>query len=226
MFKTLGKSVRRQFLTGLLVVTPVAVTIFFIRFLFGFMDGLFGPALARFIGVRIPGLGIIFTLLAIFLVGLLTANFVGKKLVEIGETLVTRLPIVKTIYSSSKQLIEALFLPASHAFKRVVLVEFARQGSFTVAFVTNSITLELSGGEKKELVSVFIPSTPLPTTGWVFLVFAENVIDLPISVEAGFRLVVSGGIATPPELSQIGKELGKFKGIFLGPVEGPGRVRD
>ncbi len=223
MFKTLGRSVRRQFLTGLLVVTPLAVTIFFIRFLFGFMDGLFGPALARFIGVKIPGLGIIFTLVAIFLVGLLTANFVGKKLVVIGEALVTRLPIVKTIYSSSKQLIEALFLPASHAFKRVVLVEFARQGSFTVAFVTNSITLELPGGEKKELVSVFIPSTPLPTTGWVFLVFADNVINLPISVEAGFRLVISGGIVSPPGLSEIGKELSGGKFAFLGPVGGPGQ---
>ena len=226
MFKTLGKSVRRQFLTGLLVVTPLAVTIFFIRFLFGFMDGLLGPALARFIGVKIPGLGIIFTLLAIFLVGLLTANFVGRKLVVIGEALVTRLPIVKTIYSSSKQLIEALFLPASHAFNRVVLVEFARQGSFVVAFVTNSTTLEFPGGEKKELVSVFIPSTPLPTTGWVFLVFAENVIDLPISVEAGFRLVVSGGIVSHPGLHKLAQEFSKRKEFFLGPVEGPGRVKD
>jgi uncharacterized membrane protein len=226
MFKTLGRSLRRRFLTGLLVVTPLAVTIFFIRFLFGFMDGLFGPVLAKYIGVKIPGLGIISTLVLIFLVGLLTANFVGRKIVEIGEALVSRLPIVKTIYSSSKQLIEALFLPASHAFKRVVLVEFARQGSFVIAFVTNSISLDLPGGEKKELLSLFIPSTPLPTTGWVFMVLADNVIDLPMSVEAGFRLVISGGIVTPPEMDRLSQELKDKGGLFLGSVGGLGGVKD
>lgn len=216
MLEKLGKSLRRRFFTGLLVVTPVAITIFFIRFLFGFMDGLLGPVLTRVLGFHLPGLGIISTVVIIFLVGLATANFVGKKMVWAGEALVTRLPLIKTIYTSSKQLAEAIFLPHKDTFKRVVLVEYPRKGSYALGFVTSSFTLELAPGEKKEVASVFVPSTPIPTTGWVLILPAEELIPMSFSVEAGFRLIISGGVINPLESASLGAYGRPERAIFSG----------
>lgn len=197
MMEGLKKHLKRKFLTGLLVVIPIVVTVLVIRFLFTFMDGLLGPAIARLLGFKVPGLGIIATLIIIFLVGLAVTNYLGTKMMQVGESLVARLPLIKTVYSSAKQLVEAIFLPGKDAFKRVVLVEFPRKEIYAVGFVTNTMTLELGAGEKRELASVFIPSVPLPTTGWMLLVPKEDLIPAPFSVETGIRMIISGGVVSP-----------------------------
>ena len=201
MLGALRKDLRRRFITGLLVITPLAITIFFIKFLFTIMDGILGPLISRVLGIHVPGLGVLATLVLIFLAGIATTNFLGRKVVEVGETILERVPLVKTIYSGSKQLVEALFVKGKDSsMRRLVMVEWPRKGSYSIGFMTNIISLDVGGGERKELVSVFIPTVPNPTTGFVFLLPKEDIIPLPFSMESGVKLIMSGGLAVPSEL--------------------------
>ncbi len=197
MLEGLGRDLRRRFFTGLLLVTPLAITIFFIKFLFNLMDGLLGPVITRILGIHIPGLGVISTLVIIFLAGITCTNFIGRRLVQRGEALLARLPIVKTIYLGSKQLIEGAALPERKSFKQVVLVEWPSKSSQAIGFVTNTVNMEMGHGEKREVLAVFIPTTPIPATGFTLFLNQEEVVPLPYTVEEGIQIVISGGIAIP-----------------------------
>jgi uncharacterized membrane protein len=163
------------------------------------LDGLLGPPLQHLIGHEIPGIGIVATLVLIFLAGFLTSNLVGSRLYGIAELFFIRAPIVRTVYSAAKQFVEAIAVPAKKSFERVVLVQYPRPGSYALGFVSKSIALA-GHPSRTELVAVFIPSTPTPFTGFALLLPPEEIIPLELSIEDGVKFIVSGGIASPEKL--------------------------
>jgi len=211
--KKLNTALRRYFLSGILVIVPLIITIWVLRFLFGKIDGLLSPYLTEVLGYKIPGLGIVATIILIFLAGFLTASVIGSRLFKIWEIFWIKTPLVRTIYGSSKRLVEALTTTEKESCKQVVLVEFPRRGMFCLGFMTKEITLERKD-TKGELVAVYIPSTPTPFSGWTMLFPKEDVVPLDMTVEEGIKFFVSGGIAAPEKLTH--KDISKLanKGSF------------
>jgi uncharacterized membrane protein len=193
-------ALRRYFLSGILVIVPLIITILVLRFLFENIDGLLSPLLTKLLKHHIPGLGIIATIILIFVAGFFTANVIGSRLFRIWEIFWIKTPLVRTIYGASKQLVEALTTSDKKSFKQVVLVEFPRKGMFSLGFLTSQIELERKE-TKDELVAVFIPSTPTPFTGWTMLFPKNDVIPLDMTVEKGIEFFVSGGIVAPEKLT-------------------------
>lgn|SRR5574341_195118 len=193
------KTIRRQFLSGVLVIVPIILTYIVLRFLFSSVDNLLSPLVTQIIGKEIPGLGIVATIVIIFVAGILTTYLGRSRLFNIWELFFIKTPLVRTIYSASKQLIEGITLPDKKAFQQVVLVEYPRQGVYNLGFVSNRIENQISQPQT-ELIAVFIPTTPTPFTGFVALFPKEQVLALDISIEEGIKYFVSGGIAAPKKL--------------------------
>jgi len=189
---------RNIFITGLLTITPLVVTVWVLGFLFRTVDGILAPILDRAFGRHIPGLGFVLTLVLIYLVGLVMTNLVGQKLVAAGERILTRVPIVKGIYGGSKQLVDAVSLPTKGNFTTVVLVEYPRREMYMIGFITrqDSGTLE-DTGRIDTLTNVFIPNTPNPASGRFVMVPNRDLIPVSISVEEGLKLIISGGFVSP-----------------------------
>jgi len=187
---------RRYFLGGILVIVPLIITYLVLSFLIVKVDGLLSPFITGLINYKIAGLGLVATIVLIFLAGFLTANVIGSRLFRIWEIFLIKTPLVRTIYGSSKQLIEAITVTEKHSFERVVLVEFPRKGMFCLGFVTKKIKTDF-GGEPGVLVAVYIPSTPAPFSGWTMLFRKDEVTPLDMTVEQGIKFFVSGGIAAP-----------------------------
>ncbi len=197
---------KRLFLTGLVLLVPVALSAWVLLALFNWMDGIFAPRIQALLdplmpGFYIPGLGAILTVLLIFALGWVSSNVIGRRIVAWGERVIARIPIAGSIYSASKTVMEAVSQDQSEAFKRVVLIEYPRRGLFAVAFVTSSGRWPAVHERTADILMVFVPSTPNPTSGFVLMIPRDQAIDLPISVEAGIRMVISGGIVTPRELA-------------------------
>jgi uncharacterized membrane protein len=186
--------VRRHLTAGILLIVPVAVTAAVLRFLFGLFDDWMQPLASRLFGHPIPGLGLLLTVVLVWVTGVLSANFAGKKLLELFDRVLENLPLVKTVYSASKQLVEAVSPGGRRAFRRVVLVEFPKKGTFALGFVTGDGLGPLPG----DTVSIYVPTALNPTSG--FLVFAQesDILDPHLTVEEGVKLVVSGGVVRPP----------------------------
>ena len=193
------KTIRRQFLSGVLVIVPIILTYIVLRFLFSSIDNLLSPVVTEIIGKEIPGLGILATMVIIFIAGILTSYLGRSRLFNIWELFFIKTPLVRTIYSASKQLMEGITLPDKKAFQQVVLVQYPREGIYNLGFVANRIENQLSG-QKSELVVVFIPTTPTPFTGYVALFPPDQVTPLDLSIEEGIKYFVSGGIASPKKL--------------------------
>jgi uncharacterized membrane protein len=213
---------KRNFISGALVVAPLILTFILLRFFFETIDGVLAPMVKHVFGYSIPGLGLITTILLILLVGFFARNLVGANFLRYGEKLLTSFPGVRTIYGAAKQLVEGVTLPNKHAFKQVVLVEYPRRGSYAMAFLVNRTELQTDGSNndgnnidtnipnannfntnsatKKDLVCIFIPSTPTPVSGMVILVPPADVTLLEMTIEEGFRFLVSGGIASPDSM--------------------------
>ena len=194
--KKLNTVLRRYFLSGILVIVPLIITILVLRFLFKGIDSLLSPFIAELIGYKVPGLGVVATIILIFLAGFFTANVIGSRLFKIWEIFLIKTPLVRTIYSSSKQLIEAITTSDRGSFKQVVLVEFPAKGMFCLGFLTQEIKTNF-GDEPNDLIAVFIPSTPTPHTGFTVLLHKAKVTPLEMTVEQGIKFFVSGGIASP-----------------------------
>ncbi len=202
----LGTRIKRQFLTGLVLLVPVALSAWVLLSLFNWMDGIFAPRIQQLIdplvpGFYIPGLGAILTVILIFAVGWVSSNVIGRRIVAWAEGVIARIPIGGSIYSASKTVMEAVSQDQSEAFKRVVLIEYPRKDLFAVAFVTNSGRWPAVHARTADMLMVFVPSTPNPTSGFVLMIPRDQAIDLPISVEAGIRMVISGGIVMPRSLA-------------------------
>lgn len=189
-------TLKRNFLSGVLVVVPIILTYIVLKFLFEMIDDILRPIIERVLGYHILGLGVVLTLLLIILAGILTRNIIGARIYSVWEMFLVKVPIIRPIYSAAKQLLEAITIPSMKAFKKVVLIEYPRRGAYALGFLSNSIKLQ-SGDDIETRVSVFVPSTPTPVSGMVVLVPSAEVISLDMSVEDGVKFLVSGGVASP-----------------------------
>ncbi len=196
--------IRTYFLTGLIVAGPGAVTIWLIWWFVTWVDNLVRPIIPvayrpeTYLPVNIPGTGLIIAFVALTLLGFLTANLIGRKLVAFGESLLSRMPIVRPIYRTAKQIFETLFSKSDSSFRRVGLVEFPSPGMWSLVFLTQSPNAEISERlPATEHVSAFMPCTPNPTTGFFFYVPRRDVVDLDISVEQAMTLIMSAGMVQP-----------------------------
>jgi uncharacterized membrane protein len=193
---------RKYFITGLLILVPLAITLWVLNLIIGTMDQslLLLPEEWRpkaLIGFNIPGLGTILTLLTVFLTGLATRNFIGKQVVLAWELLLHRIPVVRSIYSSVKQVSDTLFSSSGNAFRKAVLVQYPRQGAWTIAFMTG-----VPGGDVRnhlvgDYISIYVPTTPNPTSGFFLMVPRADVIELDMNVDAALKYIVSMGVVSP-----------------------------
>jgi uncharacterized membrane protein len=197
--------VRNYFLTGLIVAGPVAITIWLIWSFVTWVDDLVRPFIPiayrpeTYLPVKVPGFGLIIAFLALTILGFLTANLVGRTFVDIGETILERVPIVRPIYRGLKQVFETLFSKSGSSFRTVGLVEFPAPGMWSLVFLSTppgaDVTVTLPSRE--EYVSAFMPCTPNPTTGFFFYVLRRDVLELGISVEDAAKLLMSAGMIQP-----------------------------
>ncbi len=198
-------SLKRYFLTGLLVIIPIWGTILILKTLFVSLDGILGDVAARFItpGRYVPGLGIVALILLIFFTGLFAANVIGRHIVKQWEGVLNRVPVVRGIYSTIKSMMDILSFAERESYRRVVLIQFPKNGHYCFAFVTGvskGDLQDINGG----LVHVYVPTSPNPTSGYFLLVPEGDVIPVNISVEEAMKLIVSGGLYTPnPSLAPL-----------------------
>ena len=188
---------KRKFIAGLFVSIPAIITILVLEWFFRFVDGLLSPALDSMLGRHFPGLGFVATILMIFLLGIISTNVVGRKVLDWLEKGILRIPFFRSIYSPTKQLVDA-FSPDSHtSFKKFVIVEYPRQGLYSFGFLTNECVLKTPEGDCKEsLSSVYVPTNHL-YLGEIIMARKEDIINTGISIEEGVKIILSGGIATP-----------------------------
>ncbi len=202
MIRILKHKIRNIFITGILVTLPIMVTFFFIRVLFRLIDGIFGPTVNQLLTAAglhfiIPGMGFLLTIIIIFSVGLVSTSVIGKKLFEKFEKFLDGIPLVKSIYSGAKQVIHTVATANKAAFSRVVLVQFPKNGIYSIGFVTSEAQGEVQEVTKENVINVFIPTVPNPTTGFFLMIPKEDIIPLNMSIEDGIKLIMSGGIVTP-----------------------------
>jgi len=186
------QQIKRHLIAGVLAIVPIALTFWILRFLFRFLDSFTAPILKN-IGIEIPGLGIILTLLFIFLLGLFITNVLGKTIFNWGERILTKLPLVNTIYNAVKQITNAFSGKSMKNFKQVIFIQYPRKGLWTMCFVTNQSKNE-SGDE---FYHVFVPTTPNPTSGVFIVIPQKDAVHPDISVEEGLKSIISGGIIDP-----------------------------
>lgn len=196
---------RKYFITGLLVLVPLAITGWVLKLVITTMDQslLFVPArwqpLALF-GFDIPGLGTILTVLIVFLTGLLASNLVGNYVVRVWEKMLQRIPIVNSLYSSVKQVSDTLFSSSGNAFRKAVLVPYPHQGSWTIAFLTGVPGGDVANHLVGDFVSVYVPTTPNPTSGFFLMMPRSAVIELDMNVDAALKYIVSMGVVAPDSM--------------------------
>ncbi len=195
-------AVRKWLVAGLLVVVPVAITVSVLQWIIGTLDRtlLILPESwqpDRFIGVHIPGLGVLLTLAILLLVGFAVSNFIGKKLVTWGDAMVARIPVVRSIYSSVKQVSDTLFSPGGNAFRKAVLVQWPRPDVWTIAFVTGAPGGEVSNYLSGDYVSVYVPTTPNPTGGYFVILRRADCVELRMTVDEALKYVISMGVVVP-----------------------------
>lgn len=193
---------RKYFITGLLILVPLAITLWVIQSVIGLMDQslLLLPEEWRpesLTGHHIPGLGTILTLLIIFVTGLLAQNFIGSYVISRWEALLSRIPIVSPIYSSVKQVSDTLFSSDGNAFRTAVLVQYPRQGTWTIGFVTGTPSPEVQRYLNGEFVSIYVPTTPNPTSGFFIMLPKADIIELDMTVDVALKHIVSMGVVVP-----------------------------
>jgi uncharacterized membrane protein len=206
---------RSWFFTGLLVTAPVMLTLYITWLFIDIIDaqvvGLIPSGLRDYITLKapiagqLPGVGLLVGVVTITLIGALAAGFLGRWLIRIGENLLNRMPVVRSIYGASKQILETVLSAQSDAFREVVLVEYPRKGLWVIGFVTGSTKGEVQASIRPKTVNVFIPTTPNPTSGFLLFCPENEISYLEMSVEDAVKLVVSGGIVTPPSPQKLGK---------------------
>jgi uncharacterized membrane protein len=150
------------------------------------------------LGVNIPGLGILLSIIVLLLTGMLVANFIGKRLVSASERLLNRIPLVRSIYSASKNFTEVLFTNTSQAFKKVLLIEYPRKGVYSLCFQTSTELAEIQARTSADMICVFVPTTPNPTSGFIIMVPVEDTIELDMDIESALKMIVSLGVVVPP----------------------------
>jgi len=199
---------RRYIISGLLVWIPIITTIFVIKFIVDMLSKslvLLPTPLQpdKLFGFHVPGIGVVLTLVIIVLTGMFAANFFGQKLVSYSERLMARIPLVRPIYTGVKQVTETLFKPGGQSFRKVLLVEFPRQGVWSIAFQTGEANQEIETliGSEERVVTFFIPTTPNPTSGFLMMAPKSKIKELDISVDQALKFVISLGVVQPTSSS-------------------------
>jgi len=198
-------ALRKYFLAGVVALAPLLVTVAIINWLLDLSDK--GVALLplayrpeTLFGFDIPGMGVLVVLLFILLIGSLTTHFIGSQMMRLIDVIMERIPLVRIVHKATRQLLSAIFSDSSKAFQKVVMVQFPRPGCWVIGFVTGEGAMPGRADEPgNHVVSVFVPSTPLPTTGWLLFVDEHELTHLDLSVEEGMKLVLSGGMLQPPK---------------------------
>ena len=190
---------KRFFITGLLIWVPLGITYWVISTIVKTLDGIIPPHMTpqALFGFEIPGFGLLAVVLVVFVTGAFAANLLGRRLVDMWEGLLTRIPLVRSIYSSVKQVSDTILAPNGQAFRQAVLVQYPRQGIWTVAFVTGKPSHEIEDNLPADCVSIYVPTTPNPTSGFFLMLPRSEVIPLSIGVDAALKYVVSMGTVPP-----------------------------
>lgn len=191
------KVLRKLFITGLLVLIPIAGTLTLIFWLLNIVDAVFRVPLERIFGFPLIGIGVVITLALILLTGLFATNYLGNKIIHWADGAMRKIPIVRPIYISIKQMIDTVFTDQKKAFKSVVLVQYPSKGIYTLGFITSTASEMIMEKTGKIMQSIFIPTTPNPTSGMLIMVPEEDIIYLSMPVDAAIKLIVSGGILLP-----------------------------
>ena len=195
--------IKRWFITGLLIWVPLAITAWVLSLIAGAADQTLRllPESVRpqaLLGVNIPGSGIALTLLIILTTGLLAANFIGQRLVSWWEQLLARIPVVSSIYNSVKQVSDTLFSSSGNAFRKALLIQYPREGTWTIAFLTGKPGGDVSNHLKGDFVSVYVPTTPNPTSGFFLMLPKSDIIELDMAVDEALKYIISMGVVAPP----------------------------
>lgn len=194
--------IKRYFITGLLVLVPLFITIWVLTILIGIMDQSlwllpYSWRPEALFGMSVPGVGALLTLGIIFFTGLVATNFFGRRIILFWEALLSRVPVVKSIYYSVKQVSDTLFSDSGQAFRKALLVQYPREGSWTIAFLTGKPGGDVANHLEGDYVSVYVPTTPNPTSGFFLMMPKEDVIELKMSVDDALKYIVSMGVVVP-----------------------------
>lgn len=196
------KHLRRYLVAGLLVWIPLGVTILILKVLISLMDRslLLIPQQYRpeeWLGFSVPGLGLILTLLVLLVTGLLAANIVGRSMVSLWESLLDRIPVVRSVYSAAKNFTEIVFSDSGQSFKKVLLIEYPRKGIYSLAFQTATNLGEVQGRMGEQMVCTFVPTTPNPTSGYIIIVPKKDIIELDMEIDEALKMIISLGVIIP-----------------------------
>jgi uncharacterized membrane protein len=192
-----GRKLRTQFLTGVLVIVPIGAAVLILRWLFFSIDSILQPVAKSLLGYTVPGLGFGITVLLIYLTGVVATSVIGKRLIRYGESLLARVPVFRYLYTGIKQIMESFASPREAGFLQVVLVEFPKKGMRVIGFVTSESRVE--SGEK--LLTVFIPTSPNPTSGYLEIVKENDIIKTNISIDDALKMVLSAGKVSLQEVT-------------------------
>ena len=200
--------VRNYFLTGIIVTAPIAITFAVAMWVINWIDSKVVPLipipynpqvlLQNYTGLHIPGIGLVVVLIGLTIIGFLAAGLLGRFIVRVGENLLNRMPIIRSIYGALKQIFETVLRSSSRSFREVALIEYPRRGIWAIGFITTKTTGEVRSEIKEDVVNVFLPTTPNPTSGFLLFVPRKDLIILDMGVEEAIKMIVSAGIVTPP----------------------------
>ena len=200
-----GQRTRAYFFAGILVIAPISITLYLAWLFIGFVDSKITPLIPlkynpeTYLPFALPGLGLLILVLALMLTGAMTAGFMGRVWMRFTERLLARMPVIRNIYSAVKQIFETVLADKSAAFREAVLVEYPRRGIWAIAFITGRTEGEVQNITEEECINIFLPTTPNPTSGFLLFVPKKDLISLSMTVEEAIKMVISGGIITPPD---------------------------
>lgn len=201
----IGRRLRAYLLAGILVTTPLAITAWMAVSFVTFMDNLADSALPEkynpetYLPFSVPGIGLVLVVVGLMLIGWLAAGFLGRLLIGVSEYFLNRMPVVRNVYSALKQVFETVLSRQSNAFREVVLLEYPRKGVWSMGFVTGKTKGEVQGKTDEEMLNIFLPTTPNPTSGFLLFVPRNEVKKLDMTVEEGIKMVISAGMVVPAE---------------------------
>lgn len=222
---SLSARLRAYFLAGVIVTAPIGITVLLIWQFISFLDSHVASLIPdrynpeTYLPFSVPGLGLLITIAFLTLVGFLAAGLAGRTMVRLGERLLSRMPIVRSVYGTLKQIFETVLAQSSRSFREVVLVEYPRRGLGAIGFVTGPTKGEIQARSADDLVNVFLPTTPNPTSGFLLFVPKRDLVHLDMTVEEAMKLVISGGIVTPPSQLEVLAEAARRPGRVEAPEQ-------
>ncbi len=219
----IGTRLRNYFLTGLIIAGPVGITLYIMWWFINLVDGWVKPFLPEtYLPFSVPGVGLIFAVTALIVIGALTANLFGRSLVNYGERIVSRMPVVRSVYRALKQIFETVLSQSSASFQKAGLIEYPRKGLYAIVFIATETSGEILTKTEEEngLLSVFLPTTPNPTSGFLLFVPRADIVILEMNVEEAAKMVISAGLVVPKHQEQLAELAKKAK------MRGPERERE